>query len=145
MISLEFNILYLPNKGHQLSRDKKIFQLMKSFLERNIANHKLPQINWEFKETNSTLTLNLTSLEKPHKIKIWYAKSSVRDFRNIKWRTKKIVSRQSEYIYSFNKPKKKYLALFAEIIYKTKSENFSLSTTVKVSKYSEMVTFEHNN
>ena len=65
--------------------------------------------------------------KKPYKIKIWYAKSSVRDFRNIKWRTKKFVLKPSEFIYSFNKPKKKYLALFAEIIYKTKSENFSLS------------------
>ena len=78
------NILYLPNKGHRLARDKKIFQLMKTFLKRNIANYKLPQINWEFKETNSTLTLNLTSLEKPHKIKIWYAKSNIRDFRDRK-------------------------------------------------------------
>ena len=139
------NILYLPNKGHRLARDKKIFQLMKTFLKRNIANYKLPQINWEFKETNSTLTLNLTSLEKPHKIKIWYAKSNIRDFRNAKWRSKKFVLRQSEFTYSFNKPKKQYLALFAEIIYKTKSENFSLSTTIKVTKNSETVSFEHNN
>jgi PhoPQ-activated pathogenicity-related protein len=126
-------ILYLPNNLHKLKDYRRIIAGLNALHQHAARDRPLPALEWRFEETRGRLLLSITSDRRPDQVQVWTARAPTRDFRESKWRSRRIGrSTDGQYHYRLRLPGKGYAAIFGEAKFGRGRKRFSLSTNVRI-------------
>lgn len=126
-------ILYLPNNLHKIKDYRRMIAGLNALHQHAAHDRPLPALEWRFEETRGRLVLSITSDMRPVQVKAWTARAPTRDFRESKWRSRRIKrSTDGQYHYRLRLPQKGYAAIFAEVNFGRGRNRFSLSTNVRI-------------
>ena len=126
-------ILYLPNNLHKIKDYRRIIAGLSALHQHAAHDRPLPAVEWQFEETSERLSLSITSDRRPDQVYVWTARAPTRDFRESKWRSRRIArSRDGLYHYRLGLPRKGYAAIIGEAKFGRGSKRFSLSTNVRI-------------
>lgn len=126
-------MLQVPNQGHSIDDYGRLIGTLASVHRSLHGDEKLPEMNWEFTENDGKVTLRIRAKGPVDKVSIWKAETSDRDFREAKWSqhpTKRIGDDLFEY--ELTKPSSGNVALFGEVLTRSKFMPGFFSTTVGV-------------
>ena len=126
-------MLQVPNQGHGIEDYGRLIGTLASLHRSLHSDEKLPELDWEFTETESKVTLQIQAKGPVDKVSVWKAERSDRDFRDAKWSqhpTKRIADDMFEY--ELTKPSSGNVALFGEVLTRNKFMPGFFSTTVGV-------------
>ena len=125
-------ILYVPNKGHDVSDVRRVIGGAVAFFLKVEGKLKFPQLLWNYEEKEEGAELSVGSDMKPTSVSAWTATSPLRDFRDAVWQKSKMALQGSTYRYVLNSPEQGYAAMFAEVVYESDAREFFLSTSIVV-------------
>jgi PhoPQ-activated pathogenicity-related protein len=129
-------IFQTPNAGHDLGGGKDATQSLAAFYQMIADNEVLPKMDWKItydSDGNGKVDLKL---DRPaEKIRLWTAESMDRDFRDEKWTSKDVASKETgtEVALTVSKPSSGYRAFMAEAVLKDKAgHEYRLSSGARV-------------
>jgi PhoPQ-activated pathogenicity-related protein len=129
-------IHYVPNAGHNLqggpgSREAALATLA-AFFEHVVLEKALPTITWIHAEADQKHRLTITTNSEPTAVKLWYATSATKDFRQAKWTSSPLKGTTKSFVGEIAKPDAGHSALFGEVQFQMPTgTTYSLSTQLK--------------
>ncbi|HIE09557.1 MAG TPA: phenylacetic acid degradation protein, partial [Armatimonadetes bacterium] len=134
-------VLYVPNSGHGLEDTSRVMSTLVAFFHYIAGGIRFPKLDWRHISSGRRAILSLTANPMPVGARLWVATSKTLDFRESKWRAIPMRRRGKEFVGEIEPPKGKNLALFGEADFRIGTLRFSLSTTVRIVRSSEGVSF----
>ena len=130
-------LLLLPNTGHNLQKNQDLlFNTLGYLLQSLRDGPELPDVSSRVTESGSMLAIHLhhETGPVPDNVRIWSAGSDNRDFRDATWTSRKgdLENSQAETHVEPVKTGAPFVGLFAEMVYNSGHQNFSLTTRVSV-------------
>ena len=130
-------LFYLPNRGHSLSYDQSLLNIMEKFTLSVAHKYKLPSfsIKTSYDRKKDLLQVNIKSKKiKPIYANIWYASSYNKDFRNAVFRKRPLEFLKNEKIFRgfIQVSESKFIAWYPEMKYKDKKRIYSLCAPVQI-------------
>jgi PhoPQ-activated pathogenicity-related protein len=126
----------VPNAGHNLqggpgSREAALATLA-AFFEHVVLEKALPTITWIHAEADQKHRLTITTNSEPTAVKLWYATSATKDFRQAKWTSSPLKGTTKSFVGEIAKPDAGHSALFGEVQFQMPTgTTYSLSTQLK--------------
>ncbi|MEO5997989.1 MAG: PhoPQ-activated protein PqaA family protein, partial [Chitinophagaceae bacterium] len=135
-------IFYLSNANHiSAYSDPRVNATAFAFVRAIATNKMLPQVTWEFRNTDTSVFLKITTDNSATKARIWTSNSQSKDFRQSTWTSKlmpqnnldlstgKVNDRRSNvFNIEIQNPSKGFMTAFGEIEFVQDGFTFSLST-----------------
>lgn len=112
-------IHYVPNVGHNLGGGKQVLESLSTFFALALSDGQYPVVSWRMREGQG-LTEFSFSLDDPNLIGavLWSASSKDRDFRDEKWRSRRLKNSGSNDLTLIQKnPEKGYKAFYVDFEY----------------------------
>ena len=125
-------LLYVPNRGHDLSDLGRVVGSVLVFQEHIAIGRPLPKLNWTFERDPSALHLAITSDLKPLSVVAWTATSASRDFRKSQWTSHPARLENGRYHFDLPVPAKGFAAAFGELKFANGVMPYYLSTNVRM-------------
>ena len=124
-------IYYMPNKGHSLGWDNKIFFTLKRFILSVVGNYRLPQFKFSYDYTKKEDRVYFRIKAKkvrPKGASIWYATSYTKDFRKAVFREKPLFFSETEKAFFgwIWLSEARFMAFYPEVEYSQKDESYYL-------------------
>src|SRR5690606_1564201 len=113
-------IHYVPNVGHDLGGGRQALEGLSAFFGTTLATGQYPVVSWHIQE-GEELTEFSFSLDDPNLIDavLWSASSEDRDFRDEKWRSRRLrKSDTAAFTLEEEHPKKGYKAFYVDMEYR---------------------------
>jgi len=117
-------IHYVPNVGHNLGGGKQVLESLSTFFALTLSDGQYPVVSWRMRKGQG-LTEFSFSLDDPNLIGavLWSASSQDRDFRDEKWRSRRLKNSGSNDLTLIQKILKRAIRLFMWTLYtKTRAE-----------------------
>lgn len=114
-------IHYVPNAGHDLGGGEDAIKALAGFFAETVHGDKHPKLDWNLTNADGKAGLTVSSEAPAQKIRVWYATSSDRDFRNNLWQSKKMNADSYTTTIPIPYPKKGYLAAYGEVEFKSEA------------------------
>ena len=132
-------IYYMPNKGHSLGWDNKIFFTLEKFIFSVIRNYKLPVFKFSYDYTKKEDRVYFRIKDKklrPNAASIWYATSYTKDFRKVIFREKPLFFSKTEKAFFgwIWLPESRFMAFYPEVKYKDKNNSYYLCAPAQIVK-----------
>lgn len=125
-------ILIVPNSGHGLEDRGRVFRTLFAFFNCVVGRISFPNLNWQWKQDESRMTLEIKSEPQPKQILLWTAQAPTKDFRDARWESKELTISDGAYRFTLKPLEKGYLAAFAEVVYEVSGHQYSVCTTVRI-------------
>jgi PhoPQ-activated pathogenicity-related protein len=128
-------VFQTPNAGHNLAGGEDAYQTLAAFFQMVADGDSLPQVEWKVTYTPEGDGQLQMRVDRPSTgFRVWNADSSDRDFRNEKWYSREIKSRDGRSIrFVTEAPSSGYKAFMGEVSLKTKDGfPYRLSTSARV-------------
>jgi PhoPQ-activated pathogenicity-related protein len=129
-------IFQTPNAGHDLAGGSQAIQTLAAFFQIVADKQELPRMEWTFQTNSSERALMEVSIHPAaKKFRLWTANSIDRDFRDDKWTSSELESKNNGTAVSakVETPKTGYRAYMVEAEMTTaKGSNYRLSTEARV-------------
>ena len=131
-------LVYVPNNGHSLNDVSRLVGSLNALHQSARGKKGMPKLDWKFESLNDQIKLTISTRERADKIRIWFAASDQRDFRESKWKSIRLTKSetstqaQSVYVYSVAKPLSGSIAFFGEGEFSRGDLPCYISTNVKV-------------
>lgn len=90
----------------------------------------MPDVSWDFSDSNADLTLTMKASPQPKRVKLWTARSTDKDFRNERWSSHDVVVDNDRWIGSIKRPLSGHTALFGELEFESDGQTWSTTTLV---------------
>lgn len=126
---------YVPNAGHNLGDGKQAFRALSSFFGYIARDKPYPITNWKTTVRDHQVFLDIESAPKSLEgVRLWYANSQDRDFRDETWSSVDLgFSRVETISTAVPLPDEGYKAFYIDLIYKNlNGKKYSQSTRVFV-------------
>lgn len=124
------HVLYLPNQGHSVKSVDKLIASVSAFHRYAASATPLPNLTWDF-DTARNIAVKVQADRPPHDVRIWYANSPTRDFREAAWKSERCRRESERHLCKHAINASGYTAAFAEVQFRDPDQpQFSLSTTV---------------
>uniref|UniRef100_UPI003EBC007E PhoPQ-activated pathogenicity-related family protein n=1 Tax=Arhodomonas sp. AD133 TaxID=3415009 RepID=UPI003EBC007E len=91
-------VLYLPNQGHHLRDYARLLPTLDAFHRHIARGLPLPELDWTFARQAGALTLRVTAKPTPVNARVWSARASKRDFREVHWVASPMHRRDGAYL-----------------------------------------------
>jgi PhoPQ-activated pathogenicity-related protein len=114
-------IHYVPNAGHDLGDGEQAIRALAGFFAETAHGMKHPKLEWKLTESDGKAGLTVSSEAPAQSIRVWYATSSDRDFRNNLWQSNKMKADSYTTTIPIPYPKKGYLAAYGEVEFKSEA------------------------
>jgi PhoPQ-activated pathogenicity-related protein len=127
-------VLYVPNCGHGLFDERRLFATVTAFVRAIATNSRLPDLDWTFEESDSMIRLKLTSDTPAVEARLWIACSSSQDFRDSEWLSVPIRPQNDPKVFvgEFAKFADSHIAVFGEIVLPCDTGSYTLSTQIHI-------------
>lgn len=125
-------ILYVPNKGHDLSDMGRVIGGLTALHRMNSGGPALPKLDWTLSPNGKGLELDLAVDTKPAEVQVWKATAPTRDFREAKWESQPVTLQDGRYRYELPYPAEGFAAMFGEARFTGEGMPFYLSTNLKI-------------
>lgn len=122
-------IHYVPNAGHDLGDGEQAIKALAGFFAETVKGQKHPKLEWKLTESDGKAGLTVSSEAPAQTIRVWYATSSDRDFRNNLWQSQKMKADSYTSTIPIPYPKKGYLAAYGEVEFKSEAVGEYTKTT----------------
>lgn len=112
-------IQYTPNAGHNLNGGTIAFPALSAFFGITMNHGQYPVCTWKTKTTKKGVKIEVNTTKSALQgVKLWYAESSDKDFRNDKWVSKDIpLPKKSVVKLTESLPKTGYKSFYVDLIY----------------------------
>ncbi len=125
--------LYIPNNRHSLKDYVRIIGSLNALHQHVARGRELPQLEWDFSESDEGLRLRVRSAPQPKTIVAWRAHAPSRDFREAIWAPRPMVPDGDDHVYDLERPEQGFAAMFGEAVYAEGVRlPFFLSTNVRI-------------
>ena len=125
-------VLYVPNRGHNLEDLGRVLGGINALHLQAQGKQPMPKPTWSYEKTESGVRLKIQSEETPDEVEVWTAKSDTRDFREVRFSSRKAKREGDWYVFEMATPESGSVVCFGEIVYKRGGLPCYLSTNVKV-------------
>lgn len=122
-------IHYVPNAGHDLGGGEQAIRALAGFFAEVVTDKDHPKLEWQLKQGDGKAGLVVSSESPAQAIRVWYATSSDRDFRNNLWQSKKMKIDSYTTTIPIPFPKKGYLAAYGEVEFTSEAGGEYTKTT----------------
>lgn len=126
------NVLYIPNSGHGLNDPQRVWSAALAFVHAVASGTSLPQLESKFEEKVSDLHCVVQTDTPVAAGRLWVAHSETLDFRTCLWNSIPLTLTPEGCTGTIPLPQEGCLAVFGEIELTTDSQNFSLSTQMRI-------------
>ncbi len=129
------SILMVPNNGHGIRDFPRVLNSAGAFIRAVGAKKQLPKMEWTWTQAGDATSIAVTADQDPVEMKVWVARTNVRDFRKAKWESEVVDAASSQrFVKTFEKPAKgSYVAFFAEAVFEDDAgRRYTLSSQVKI-------------
>ncbi len=125
-------ILYVPNKGHDLSDMSRVIGGLTALHRMNSGGPALPKLDWRLTPNGKGLELDLGSDQQPTQVQVWQAAAPTRDFREAKWTATPVELKDGRYRHELPYPAEGFAAMFGEARFAGEGVPFYLSTNLRI-------------
>lgn len=125
------SVLYVPNSGHGLEDRERVYATMIAFARKLAQDQYLPAIDWQFKESDEAVELNVSS-ETAIRAYLWIAYTTVHDFRDASWISFSMKETPEGWNAEIKRPLSGWAAFFAELVFESNGMEYRLSTTLRI-------------
>ncbi|HID16389.1 MAG TPA: hypothetical protein EYP16_06285, partial [Candidatus Atribacteria bacterium] len=132
-------IYYMPNRGHSLGWDAKVFSSIKRFILSVVKRYRLPSFKMTYtysKEEDKVYFRIKSTKVRPSGASIWYATSYTKDFRKAVFREKPLFfsKSQKEFFGWLWLPEMRFMAFYPELKYSKGNSSFYLCAPANILK-----------
>lgn len=125
--------LYVPNEGHDIEDLATIVATVNAFHRSAAGLAEMPELEWEYQLDDELVRLCLRSDPAPNAWRVWVARSADRDFRDARWTPMELDAADATAVtYEHPRETDVYLSLFAEPVFTSGDDEFTLTTTPAV-------------
>ncbi len=125
-------ILYVPNSGHGLEDRMRVFNTLSSYAQMLASKKSWPQPQWEYTDSASGITLNVTSDVAPKEVRLFSTTAATKDFRDSKWAYTPMSTNNKGFLGTYARPASGYAAVYGEIVYEIGGKPFTLTTQIRI-------------
>lgn len=125
-------ILYVPNNRHGLKDLPRLLGGLNALHHQAANGFRMPNLNWDFRNGDSHLTLEVAADVQPVEVLAWVATSASRDFRQAEWQSRPAEPGGAGAVCRLKVPDAGYAALFAEARFDGPGMPLYLSTNVRI-------------
>ncbi|MDP8244388.1 MAG: PhoPQ-activated protein PqaA family protein [Candidatus Hinthialibacter antarcticus] len=122
-------IHYVPNAGHDLGGGEQAIRALAGFFAETAHGKKHPKVEWKLTTGDGKAGLTVSSEAPAQAIRVWFATSSDRDFRNNLWQSQKMKADSYTTTIPIPYPKKGYLAAYGEVEFQSEASGEYTKTT----------------
>lgn len=124
-------IRQVPNAGHSLKGGREgAMASLGVFFRHVVSGKKLPEIKWNFSNSDEQLSLKIESETTPRTVRLWTATSDTKDFRDAKWTSQPMAGFEGERVATVERPESGHIAVFGEVEFELNGLPWSLTTLV---------------
>lgn len=124
-------IRQVPNAGHGLEGGREgAFASLAAFFRHVVSGIALPELSWDFAESDQQLNLSMTANAKPTSVRLWTARSEDNDFRDAHWTSSKLEEMDSRWLGTASRSAQQHVAVFGEFEFDLAGQPWSLTTLV---------------
>ncbi len=132
-------IYYMPNKGHSLGWDRKVFPTIEKFILSVSHNYRLSSFRFSYDYTGKEDRVYFRIKDKktrPKGASIWYATSYTKDFRDAIFREKPLFFSSTEKAFFgwIWLPKARFMAFYPEVEYSFQDKSYYLCAPANIVK-----------
>lgn len=112
-------IHYVPNAGHNLGGGASSFEALSAFFGITLNKSAYPTDKWKASVKKKKVRISMEASKDILKgVKVWFANSTDKDFRNEKWESRDLnISDKSKFRVTENLPKNGYHAFYVDMTY----------------------------
>ena len=125
--------LYVPNQGHGIKDYARVIGSISALHRSRHGGQPLPQLDWEFAQADTHVTLDVTAKGGVDTVHGWVAHAPTRDFRDAKWEQKACqMSGDGAWRLTVETPKVGFMACFVEFVSDSDAIPAFFSTNVRI-------------
>ncbi len=129
----EKHLLYVPNQGHGIKDYARVIGSISALHRSRHGGQPLPQLDWEFAQADTHVTLDVTAKGGVDTVHGWVAHAPTRDFRDAKWEQKACqMSGDGAWRLTVETPKVGFMACFVEFVSDSDAIPAFFSTNVRI-------------
>ncbi len=130
-------IYYMPNRGHSLGWDRKIFSTIEKFILSVVYGYRLPSFKFSYDYTGKEDRVYFRVKGKkirPKGVSIWFATSYTKDFRDAIFREKPLFFSSTEKAFFgwIWLPKSRFMAFYPEVEYNFQDKSYYLCAPARI-------------
>lgn len=126
------HVLYIPNAGHSLGDQERVVGSVVAFAHAVMAGAELPEVVPVIRFGPEEARLAIRVRPEPLEARLWYAESSVRDFREAVWEERPLEGTSDAFTATIPRPARGWWAAFAEFVFPMEGGKLYLSTPAYV-------------
>jgi PhoPQ-activated pathogenicity-related protein len=125
-------ILYVPNNAHGLRDYGRVFGSLNALHQRVVRGQPLPQLTWQYEESQAHVRLTVRSDPPARRIVAWMATAATKDFRQAQWRSHRMDQEGDEHSFQIERSPDRLAAVFAEAEYPAEDSPAYFSTNLRI-------------
>ena len=127
------HLLYVPNEGHGIKDYARVIGSVSALHRSRNGGSQLPQLDWEFAQVESDVTLDVTTKGSIDTVRGWVAHAPTRDFRDAKWEERVCLpGGKDAWRLAIKTPAEGFVACFAECVSVADVTPAFFSTNVRI-------------
>jgi PhoPQ-activated pathogenicity-related protein len=126
-------IVYLPNAGHGLDKNRPYATQTLGAFFRHVASGKpLPKLDGTAEESAEGLTLQVTANPAPKSISFWTAESDSKDFRDAPWTQSPVEAGADRMTHRVGRDEARFRVVLGDLAYEIDGIEYHLSTQIRI-------------